>query len=107
LLDEPALRDEPKGLLWVMSVAAIAAKFQQWSLFPESGPDFKAFRHARQARPPLQPKEYDHARHCQFLAARPWADTLEQRKADWSQAAAAAEARLGDPDQAPNRPANA
>jgi integrase len=38
------------------------------------------FRHARQGRPPLQPKEYDHARQCQFLAAHPRADTLEQRK---------------------------
>jgi integrase len=38
-----------------------------------------------------------------FLLPAPNADTLEQRKADWSQAAATAETRLGDPDQALDR----
>ena len=57
------------------------AKTQQWSLFPESGHDFKAFLHPRQGRPPLQPKEHDYARQCQFLAARPQADTRTRLRA--------------------------
>ena len=43
------------------------AKTQQWSLFPESGHDFKAFLHPRQGRPPLQPKDttmQDNANFC-------------------------------------------
>ncbi len=55
-------------------------KTRQWSLFPESGHNFKAFRHVWHARPPLQPRRRDHARQRQFFAAHSQADTLEQRK---------------------------
>ena len=42
----------------------------------------------------------------QFRATSTQADTLEQRKADRRKAAAAAETRLGDPNQAPDRATN-
>jgi hypothetical protein len=60
------------------------AKIKQWSLSPESGHDFTTFRPKARSSP-LQPKEHDHARQCQFLAAHLRTDTLEQRKADRSQ----------------------
>src|SRR5450759_1890628 len=81
------------------------AKIQQCPLFPNSRQDFSP-RASKASWSSSVTEECDHARQCQFRTTGTQVDTLEQGETDRRQTTAAAEACLGDPDQAPDRATN-
>src|SRR5664280_375496 len=81
------------------------AKIQQCPLLSKSGQNFSHLE-SKASWSSSVTEEYDHARHCQFRATGTQTYALEQGQTDRRQATAAAEACLGDPNQAQERATN-